>query len=115
MHACKVVLRTTLHACAKQGYQDYHPLGDHASAKRLIKGKALACKGRALDYFPLGNHGFPLGNNQAHFVVSFLCSYFSKKKYEHTSLKSSILKEAYAFFLFLLRKNNRPMVSLVGF
>jgi len=49
----------------------------HASALRLIKGFALACKvvrsttlvllrktlGRALDCFPLGNHGFPKGNN----------------------------------------------------
>ena len=30
--------------------KDYHPLGDHACAKRMIKGEALDC-------FPKGNHG----------------------------------------------------------
>ena len=30
-----------------------------------IKGFALACLCKAQDYHPLGDHGFPLGNNQA--------------------------------------------------
>jgi len=38
-------------------------LAAHRTAKRLIKGEALACKGFALDCFPKENHGFPEENN----------------------------------------------------
>ncbi len=46
----------------------------HACALRLIKREALACKGEALDCFPLGSHAYPPSKMHAYLPIPFaLC------------------------------------------